>query len=186
MNHLQLNQTSCKGSLLCKKKPSLISQLDWAICTESAVKYVQSFNILHCKVLPIDHTALSLKISGFERSSSHLLDSAKQLDSYIVNKPNENRLIKQPISFNSVNWTILIDNLPPTDNLWHLTIDSELNMMCDYLVGTIVYIKQQDEPQLLLVHQPPDTHKKLMTDGITFFTTRMINSFRNLLIGRAV
>ena len=48
------------------------------ICTESAAKYVQSFNILRCEVLQSDH-ALSLEISGFERSPFHLLDSPKQL-----------------------------------------------------------------------------------------------------------
>jgi hypothetical protein len=143
VNHLQLNQTSCEGGLTYKKKQRWISQLDWAICTESAAKYVQSFNILHCEELRTDHAALSLQIGGFERSPSHLLDSAKQLDSYIVNKPNENRLIKRPIPFSNVNQTMLIDNLPPTDILWHLTMDSELNMVCDCLVDTIYKATKQ-------------------------------------------
>jgi len=66
VNHLQLNQTSCDGGLTCKKKQCWIYQLDWAICTQAAAKYVQSFNILCCEVLPSDHAAFSLEMSDFE------------------------------------------------------------------------------------------------------------------------
>ena len=184
VNHLQINQTSCEGGLTYKKKQRWISQLDWAICTESAAKYVQSFNILHCEELPTDHAALSLQISGFERSPSHLLNSAKQLDSYIVNKPNENRLIQRPIPFNSVNRTVLIDNLPP--KIIYGTLLWTVNLIQCATALWMLSIKLHNKPQPLPVRQPPDIRRKRMIDGITFFTTRMINRYGKPLTGRAV
>ena len=137
VNHLQLNQTICEGGLTFRKKQRWISQLDWAICSESAATHVKYFNILHNEILPTDHAALSLNICGFDRSSHHILDSANQLDSYVVNNPRENRLITRPIPFSSINRTTLIDNLPPIDNLWHFSMDNELNIVCNNLVNTI-------------------------------------------------
>jgi hypothetical protein len=79
---------------------------------------------------------------------------------------------------------MFIDNLPPTDNLWHLTMDSELNMVCDYLVDTIYKATKQASitPNTPTCRYPQEANK----NGKTFFTTKMTSKYGNPLTGRAV
>ena len=133
VNHLQYNNVSFDGKRTFRKQQRWISQLDWALCSISLIKYIDSFSIHQDMNLPTDHASLSLHLSGFTPTPSHLLSCSKQLGVY-ESTPQQPTYPRRPISSKCIDHTSLVNNLHMPN---YEEAHTDINTLCEELALNI-------------------------------------------------
>ena len=115
VNHCVYNDSVFDGGLTFKQKDRWISQLDWAIVSNTALPDIESFCIIKGIHLPTNHAPIAIKIKQTETLTEDLLSRARQLGvSYTAQEPS----VRRPLSMQQIDQQMFQENLPSADNLW--------------------------------------------------------------------
>ena len=138
-NHLKpLNQAiqNCKvydGGLTYKQKDKWISQLDWALVSESTLPHVSQYHILKGYKLPTNHAPVAIHLDGFECCLNDLLQRSKLLGVCVQDTNKEDS--RRPVSISCIDLDLFKATLPEPENLWEL--NNDLPCLCRAVSDTL-------------------------------------------------
>ena len=89
VNHLTTADIACDGGLTYKQKNNWISQLDWALCSESAIDNVEEFSVIPSYELPTNHAPIAIKLRNFHQDLDTLVQRSKSLG--VVDRANKDQ-----------------------------------------------------------------------------------------------
>ena len=153
VNHMNHKNIICDGGLTYKKGPNWISQLDWALCSETAMENISALKIERNHNLPTDHAGLSLSLSKLNTPIQSVLTRAKELGAYPSQTENGNKNCSTAIPMHTIDVRKFTANLPKIDDIWqNIAEQNNMDKISDDIVQklyeTSYKSKNKNETQL--------------------------------------
>jgi hypothetical protein len=115
INHLTYRNKQFDGKLTFKQSNTWISQLDWAVVSQTCLSAVCSFAILQEAQLPTNHAPLALCINHPDFCATELLQRATLLGSVTVTGTGKSH--SRPVRMENIDLDKFVDNIPAVDSL---------------------------------------------------------------------
>ena len=132
LNHLEYKDLRCEGGFTYKQGQIWVSQLDWALCSVSALPNVKEFTILQNFLLPTNHAPISVKLSGFMNAINNMIYRANSLGkTYSEINTNESiREVCHPLRPRSIDTAKFCENRVAADDLYQSVTRRLLSKVC--------------------------------------------------------
>ena len=115
VNHLVCQHVVCEGGPTFRRRGNWVSQIDWALISQTSVSAIQEFKILRESDLPSDHAPIVLQLSLTAHLPEDLLQRAQQLRENLQEpgtSATATHMPRKPIQFHRVSTALFSGNLP--------------------------------------------------------------------------
>ena len=113
VNHLTTADIACDGGLTYKQKNNWISQLDWALCSESAIDNIEEFGVIPSYELATNHAPIAIKLRNFHLDLDTLVQRSKSFG--VVDRANKDQS-GPVVPMHLIDPAIFKSELPPAND----------------------------------------------------------------------